>query len=134
MLEAVTSGERIIVGAYVDGRGGACPMLAAHRRGGRADFLAFAKSWDRFTAAKGRPRVASSRELSILASLLESSLGSGGGLDLARAIAEHHQLSSRSSAIRAETLRGILALADPRGDVLARRIAAPGAVGAGSAA
>lgn len=132
MLEAVTSGERIIVGAYVDGRGGACPMLAAHRRGGRTDFLAFAKSWDRFAAARGRPREATARELSVLASLLESSLGSDDALDLAGAIAEHHELSSRSSARRAETLRGILTLADPRGEVFARRLTEPSVVGAGS--
>jgi hypothetical protein len=130
MLEAVTSGERIIVGAYVDGHGGACPMLAAHRRGGRTDFLAFAKSWDRFTAARGRARPATPRELSILASLLERSLGTDAGLDLAGVIAEHHELSSRSSARRAETLRGILTLADPPGEVLARRLASPATVGA----
>src|SRR5205809_7492203 len=34
MLAGVRAGERIIVGAYVDARGGVCPMLAAHRRGG----------------------------------------------------------------------------------------------------
>ena len=31
MLAGVRANERIIVGAYVDGRGGVCPMLAAHR-------------------------------------------------------------------------------------------------------
>src|SRR5438270_9737963 len=53
MLEGVLSNERIIAGAYVDELGGVCPMLAAHRRGGRTDFLSFAKSWDRFTRAPG---------------------------------------------------------------------------------
>jgi len=49
MLAGVRAGERIIVGAYVDGRGGVCPMLAAHRRGARTNFLSFARAWDRFT-------------------------------------------------------------------------------------
>src|ERR1700726_3471728 len=52
MLEGVRAHERILVGAYVDDQGGVCPMLAAHRCGGRTDFLSFAKSWDRFA----RPR------------------------------------------------------------------------------
>src|SRR5439155_22532630 len=42
MLEGVRASERIIAGAYGDGRGGVCPILAAHRRGGRTDFLSFA--------------------------------------------------------------------------------------------
>ena len=48
MLEGVQRND-IIVGAYTDRKGGVCPMLAAHRCGGRTDFLAFAHSWDRFT-------------------------------------------------------------------------------------
>ena len=51
MLEGVRSND-IIVGAYVDRRGGVCPMLAAHRCGGRTDFLTFARSWDRFATTK----------------------------------------------------------------------------------
>src|SRR5271154_5368145 len=66
MLDGVRSGARIIVGAYVDGQGGECPMLAAHRRGGRTDFLSFAKSWDRFARARGASRPATERELRIL--------------------------------------------------------------------
>ena len=61
MLAGVRSDARIIVGAYVDGQGGECPMLAAHRRGGRTDFLSFAKSWDRFTRAEGKTRQATAR-------------------------------------------------------------------------
>ncbi len=56
------SNERIIVGAYVEA-GGRCPMLAAHRCGGRTDFISFARSWDRFARA-GRARAATERELS----------------------------------------------------------------------
>src|ERR1700726_3925927 len=61
MLEGVRSSERIIAGAYVDGDGGVCPMLAAHRRGSRVDFLSFAKSWDRFASVARRPRGAPRR-------------------------------------------------------------------------
>ena len=63
MLAGVRASERIIVGAYIDGDGGVCPMLAAHRSGGRTDFLSFAKSWDRFTRADGKAREATAREV-----------------------------------------------------------------------
>src|SRR5258708_8073878 len=52
MLEGVQAQERIIVGAYTDGAGGVCPMLCAHRRGGRTDFISFAQSWDRFAPSR----------------------------------------------------------------------------------
>ncbi len=45
--------NEIIVGAYSDA-GGICPMLAAHRAGGRTDCIAFAKAWDRFAFGGGR--------------------------------------------------------------------------------
>src|SRR4051812_7266605 len=38
----------IIVGAGSDRHGGMCPMLAAHRHGGRTSFVSFAHAWDRF--------------------------------------------------------------------------------------
>ena len=64
----------IIVGAYTDpGSGGICPMLAAHRNGGRTDLSSFARSWDRYTDAR-EPRPATRREILTLVSLLESSL------------------------------------------------------------
>ena len=77
MLAGVRRYERIIVGAYIDEHGGVCPMLAAHRCGGRTDFLSFAKSWDRFARARGRARAATARELRILVAQLEASLASG---------------------------------------------------------
>ena len=58
MLEGIDA-NTIIVGAYTDRRGGVCPMLAAHRCGGRTDFLAFAKAWDRFTRTSGGSGVTS---------------------------------------------------------------------------
>ena len=46
MLDAVQSNS-IIVGAYTGPGGGICPMLAAHRNGGRTSFASFARAWDR---------------------------------------------------------------------------------------
>src|SRR5919197_5617156 len=74
MLRGIRS-NRIIVGAYVDKEsGGICPMLAAHRNGGRTSLASFARAWDRYTGAK-RPRLATRRELRTLRALLVSSLG-----------------------------------------------------------
>ena len=73
MLDGITS-NRIIVGAYTDRSGGICPMLAAHRHGGRTALASFARSWDRYTGANGRPRPASDRELLTLKAMLEASL------------------------------------------------------------
>src|SRR3954452_7459400 len=64
MLDGIASNE-IIVGAYTDRAGGVCPMLAAHRNGGRTNFISFAKAWDRFARTK-RPRQATEREVRIL--------------------------------------------------------------------
>src|SRR5262245_57113194 len=67
--------NRVIVGAYVDKRGGVCPMLAAHRNGGRTDFGTFARAWDAFTGANAKkPRRASRREVRTLESYLEMAL------------------------------------------------------------
>jgi hypothetical protein len=121
MLAGVLSNARIIVGAYVDGQGGECPMLAAHRRGGRTDFLSFAKSWDRFTRANGT-RQATEREVMILIDQLEGSLASASGLELDQAIREHRELMSR----RRRTRRTLPDTADPSGEILARRLRHPG--------
>lgn len=69
MLAAVET-EELIVGAYTDRRGRMCPMLAAHRRGARADVGSFPRAWDAFGRAS-RPRAATRRELQILKALLE---------------------------------------------------------------
>ena len=72
MLDGMNA-NRIIVGAYTDRQGGICPMLAAHRNGGRTDVAAFARAWDEYTGAK-RPRRATRREVRTLRTLLEQSL------------------------------------------------------------
>ena len=73
MLRGIAA-NRIIVGAYVDpSSGGICPMLAAHRNGGRTDLASFARAWDEYTGAR-RPRRATRREVAQLRSLLEENL------------------------------------------------------------
>jgi hypothetical protein len=73
MLRGI-DGNTIVVGAYTDrNSGGICPMLAAHRNGGRTDLASFARSWDRYTDAR-RPRLATEREVRTLRSLLELSI------------------------------------------------------------
>jgi hypothetical protein len=121
MLDGVRSSERVIAGAYVDEHGGVCPMLAAHRGGGRTNFLTFAKSWDRFARVAGKARPATARELAILIGQLEGSLANATGLELDRAISEHRRL--RSSRMK----RSRLALqgADPSGEIVARRLRRP---------
>jgi hypothetical protein len=74
MLDGIAS-SRIIVGAYTDRKGGVCPMLAAHRNGGRTSLASFARAWDRYTGAGRRPRPATERELNTLRSMLEASIG-----------------------------------------------------------
>ena len=112
MLDGVRAGERIIAGAYVDGSGGVCPMLAAHRRGARTNFLSFARAWDRFARARRQARDATRRELDVLVRQLESSLLSESDLNLDRAIAEHRHL----------VVRRVRAQADPTGEIRARRL------------
>ncbi len=75
MLEGIASGP-IIVGAYTS-QDGVCPMLAAHRAGGRTSLIAFARAWDRFAfrdSGKARARRATERELRVLKTHLEASL------------------------------------------------------------
>ncbi len=80
MLRGIAA-NRIVVGAYVDSRsGGVCPMLAAHRNGGRTSVASFARAWDEYTGAK-RPRRATRREVNVLRALLEQSLDLETGID-----------------------------------------------------
>ena len=75
MLEGIAANQ-IIVGAYSTDDG-VCPMLAAHRAGGRTNLIAFAKAWDRFAfreARKASARRATQRELRVLKLYLEASL------------------------------------------------------------
>ena len=49
-------------------------MLAAHRNGGRTSLASFARAWDRYTRARGRPRPATDREVTTLRTMLEASI------------------------------------------------------------
>ena len=103
MLEGIRANE-IIVGAYTDGRG-VCPMLAAHRAGGRTSLISFARAWDRFAfrgARVGATRRATERELLVLKTHLKASLleDDAPNAELARAMAEHRALIAQPSSDR----------------------------------
>ena len=100
MLEGVRADD-IIVGAYSDRSGGVCPMLAAHRHGGRTSFVSFAHAWDRFSGAK-RARRATPRELRVLTTQLQASILAEA--DLAGAIADHQAIARDR---RAREARGV---------------------------
>jgi hypothetical protein len=77
MLDGLDAGP-IIAGAYATADG-ICPMLAAHRAGGRCNAAFFADAWDRFAYGGRRrhsdaARRASERELRVLRAHLEASL------------------------------------------------------------
>lgn len=93
MVDGIRSNP-IIVGAYTDSRGGICPMLAAHRHGGRTSFVSFARAWDAF-ARTDRIRRATERELRTLDHMLEASLADEERTDLGAAIAEHRAAVAR---------------------------------------
>jgi hypothetical protein len=106
MLRGI-EGNRIIVGAYVDpSSGGICPMLAAHRNGGRTSLASFADAWDCYTGAK-RPRLARRREVATLVSLLRTSLSEGSLGEVAAG-----SIAAAAQAIRSE--RAELAARDAR--------------------
>ena len=98
MLRGIAS-NGIIAGAYADG-GGICPMLAAHRAGGRTNMIAFAHAWDRFafrdsrSKRSRRARRATERELSVLRTQLEASLMENEG-EFALAAREYRELVAR---------------------------------------
>jgi hypothetical protein len=117
MLRGIDS-NRIIVGAYVDPEsGGICPMLAAHRNGGRTSFASFARAWDAYTNAR-RPRPATRREVRSLRSLIESSLARE-HLPASGSIAE---LAAQIRAERAQLARCTPEpTTNPAGEALAER-------------
>ena len=95
--------NQIVVGAYTDkDTGGICPMLAAHRNGGRTSLASFARSWDRFTNAR-RPRLATEREVRTLRSYIEMSLlRDEQGTESVSALANEIRAERAAAAKRAE--------------------------------
>ena len=116
MLRGIRS-NRVIVGAYVDKRGGVCPMLAAHRNGGRTNFETFARAWDGYTGADVRkPRRASRREVRTLEGYLEMSL-SRDGMELASEIDPDRPLAEEVREVKASRRRLAEAAARDGADV-----------------
>jgi hypothetical protein len=104
MLTGINDND-IIVGAYTDRDGRVCPMLAAHRYGGRTSLASFARAWDRYTCAR-RPRPATEREIRTLRSMLEASLMYQDEVaDLATAAEEHRALLGPKRRPTGETSR-----------------------------
>ncbi|MEA2458609.1 MAG: hypothetical protein QOC95_1581 [Thermoleophilaceae bacterium] len=105
MLEGIGKNE-IIVGAYTDRKGRVCPMLAAHRHGGRTSLSSFARAWDRYTGASRRPRPATEREVRTLRAMLEASLIYEVDSELAAAATDHRaSLERNHEAAAAERKR-----------------------------
>jgi hypothetical protein len=110
MLEALDAGP-IIAGAYTSDDG-ICPMLAAHRAGGRCSAAFFAEAWDRFAFRDSRGRRTTARrvnerELRILRVHLEASLLDEELVDatLAGALREHRKLvMQRRSTVDRESV------------------------------
>jgi hypothetical protein len=102
MLEGIAANP-IIAGAY-SSREGICPMLAAHRAGGRTNLIAFAEAWDRFAQRTHRfrhSRRATERELNFLRAHLEASLMEDDDVPpLGAAIAEHRELVAGRPPVR----------------------------------
>ncbi|MDQ3678579.1 MAG: hypothetical protein M3401_17575 [Actinomycetota bacterium] len=90
MLSGLVS-NTVITGAFSDGSG-VCPMLAAHRNGGRTSCVSFPEAWDTFCGVHGRniTRQATQEEVSVLRAQLQGSLEHrGSDTTLADAINEH---------------------------------------------
>ena len=81
----------LITGAF-SAKDGACPMLAAHREGGRTSACSFPEAWDTFCGVAGRQiiRPATDYEVVILRREIQASLQPAGPSLFAEAIAEHH--------------------------------------------
>jgi len=101
MLEGVDSNQ-IIVGAYTDDQGGVCPMLAAHRNGGRTSLASFARAWDAYTIGPEGSRPATKREVRTLRAMLEASLWTDGPTQDLASVVEDHRSAQVERALREE--------------------------------
>jgi hypothetical protein len=121
--------NEIIAGGYADKRlGGICPMLAAHRNGGRTSLASFAQAWDRFTDAD-RPRLATARELRALRSCIEISLLRDEQPESLGALATRIRQERTARSIRRRARRrhlGAWLIPTRRYDLYADRVAAAG--------
>jgi hypothetical protein len=101
MLEGIDSNQ-IIVGAYTDDKGGVCPMLAAHRHGGRTSLASFARAWDAYTIGPEGSRPATKREVRTLRAMLEASLWTDGPSQDLASVVEDHRSAQVERALREE--------------------------------
>lgn len=132
MLQGIAQNE-IIAGAYSDRDGGVCPMLAAHRCGGRTSFISFAKAWDAFTQVK-RARRATEREIRILRTHLEASLAAEAECppsDLGAAIRAHQTVARERRHTEATELPPLGAVIEEHQAVARDRRAREAAAGGG---
>jgi len=117
MLSGLAS-NTVITGAFSDGSG-VCPMLAAHREGGRTRCMSFPEAWDRFTGVHGRyiTRPATQDEVLHLRMQLEQSLSARPDTNgFAEAIAEHHAVveAREVRAVEEAAIAAELAARPPR--------------------
>lgn len=92
----------VITGAFAGGDG-ACPMMAAHREGGRTSVCSFPQAWDSFCGVAGRNivRPATEYEVQILRREIEASLEPAAPSMFAEVIAEHR--AAREARARDES-------------------------------
>ncbi len=109
----------VITGAF-GGGDGACPMMAAHREGGRTSVCSFPQAWDKFCGVAGRQivRPATEYEVVILRREIEASLETVAETTatfFADAIAEH------KAAVEARERDEILAAQETPAEATRRR-------------
>jgi hypothetical protein len=94
----------VITGAFAGSKDGACPMMAAHREGGRTSCCSFPEAWDRYCGVHGRNivRPATEYEVQTLRREIEASLEPVPN-DLSEAIAEYKASVAARQEAPAET-------------------------------
>ena len=116
----------VITGAFAASKDGACPMMAAHREGGRTSCCTFPEAWDKFCGVHGRSivRPATEYEVMILCQEIEASLEPLPNV-LSDAIAEYQ--ASRMGRVEREQsqVAAEIAAEQERRAVAAQEAAAP---------
>lgn len=112
----------VITGAFAGSKDGACPMMAAHREGGRTSCCTFPEAWDKFCGVHGRNivRPATEYEVMILCEEIQASLEPLPNV-LSDAIAEYQA----SRAGRVEHEQAQVAAEQERRVVAAQEASAP---------
>ena len=114
----------VITGAFAGGDG-ACPMMVAHREGGRTSVCSFPEAWDTFCGVAGRRivRPATEYEVQILRREIEASLAPGRPSELHEAIQEYQAgIDARRRATEAAAEQHMLAEQQTPTETRRRRI------------